>query len=95
MPGAAALLAALAACATFSDTIKSTERSLAQQQPKLALVEYEKLEPSSADRALYLMNKGMLLRMAGDYGQSTRALEEAKNLIDNLRAVSLSEQALS
>jgi hypothetical protein len=37
----------------------------------------------------------MLLRMAGDYEQSTRALEEAKNLIDKLRAVSVSEQALS
>jgi len=95
VPGAAAFLAALAACATFSDTIQSTERNLAQQQPKLALVEYEKLKPSSADRVLYLMNKGMLLRMVGDYEHSTRALEEAKKLIDNLRAVSLREQALS
>jgi len=92
---AAVCLAALAACATFSDTTKSTERSLAQQQPKLALVEYEKLKPSGGDRVLHLMNKGMLLRMAGDYEQSTRALEEAKTLIDNLRAVSLREQALS
>lgn len=95
MPGAAAFLAALAACATFSETIRSTERNLFQQQPKLALAEYEKLRPSSADRVLYLMNRGMLLRMVGDYEQSTRALEEAKNLIDNLRAASLSEQALS
>ena len=95
MPGAAAFLAALAGCATFSDTIQSTERSLAQQQPQLALVEYEKLKPSSADRVLYLMNKGMLLRMVGDYEQSTRALEEAKKLIEDLRAVSIREQALS
>jgi len=95
VPGAAACLAALAACATFSDTIQSTERSLAQQQPKLALVEYEKRKPGSADQVLYLMNRGMLLRMAGDYEQSTRELEEAKKLIDNLRAVSVREQALS
>jgi tetratricopeptide (TPR) repeat protein len=95
VPAAAACLIALAACATFSDTIKSTERSLAQQQPRLALAEYEKRKPGSADRVLHLMNKGMLLRMAGDYEQSTRALEEAKGLIDELRAVSLREQALS
>ncbi len=95
MPAAAACLAVLAGCATFSDTIQSTERSLAQQQPKLALVEYEKLTLGSADRALYLMNKGMLLRMVGDYEQSTSTLEEAKNLIDTLRAVSVREQALS
>jgi hypothetical protein len=93
--GAAACLAALAGCATFSDTIRSTERNLAQQQPRLALAEYEKRQPGSADQALYLMNRGMLLRMAGEYEQSTRALEEAKNIIDNLRAVSLREQVLS
>lgn len=95
MAGAAVCLAALAGCATFSETIQSTERSLAQQQPKLALAEYEKRKPGSADQVLYLMNRGMLLRMAGDYEQSTRELEEAKKLIDNLRAVSLREQALS
>jgi len=93
--GAAACLVALAGCATFSETIQSTERSLAQQQPKLALAEYEKHKPGSADQVLYLMNRGMLLRMVGDYSESSRALEEAKNLIDNLRAVSLREQALS
>jgi hypothetical protein len=92
---AAICLGALAACATFSSTIQSTERSLARQQPGLALSEYEKREPASADRVLYLMNKGMLLRMAGNYEQSTLALEEAKGLIDELQAVSLREQALS
>ena len=90
-----ACLAALAACATFSDTIQSTERGLAQQQPRAALAEYEKLKPGPADRVLYLMNKGMLLRMSGDYEESTRSLEEAKQLIENLRALSLREQALS
>src|SRR5262245_8078944 len=41
------------------------------------------------------MNKGMLLRMAGDYTESTRTLEEAKNAVEQLRALSLREQALS
>jgi hypothetical protein len=94
-PCASACLAALAACATFSDTIQSTERSLAQQQPKAALAEYKKLKPNAADRVLYLMNTGMLERMAGDYDESTRSLEEAKHLIEQLRALSLREQALS
>jgi uncharacterized protein len=95
LPCAAACLAALAGCATFSDTIQSTERSLAQQQPKAALAEYEKLKPSPADRVLYLMNTGMLERMCGDYDASTRTLESAKGEIDRLRALSLREQALS
>ena len=95
MPCAAACLAALAACATFSDTIQSTERSLALQQPKVALTEYEKRPASGTDKVLYLMNKGMLLRMAGDYAESTRALEQTKPLMEELGAVSVSEQALS
>jgi hypothetical protein len=95
VPCAAACLAALTACATFSDTIQSTERSLAQQQPKIALTEYEKNQPSGTDRVLYLMNKGMLLRMAGDYKDSTETLEQTKQLMDELGALSLREQALS
>ncbi len=95
LPCAAACFAALAACATFSDTIQSTESSLERQQPKAALSEYEKLKAPAADRVLYLMNKGMLLRMSGEYDESTRTLEETKRLIEQLRAVSLREQALS
>ena len=95
MACAAAGLVALCGCATFSETIQSTERSLAQQQPKLALTEYEKLHAPDHDRVLFLMNRGMLLRMAGDYAASTRDLEQAKNLIEELRAVSIREQALS
>jgi len=94
-PSASACLAALAACATFSDTIQSTERGLAQQQPKAALAEYKKLKPNAADRVLYLMNTGMLERMAGDYDESTSSLEQAKHLVEQLRALSLREQALS
>ena len=95
MPCAAVCLAALAACATFSDTIQSTESSLARQQPRAALAEYEKLKPNAADRVLYLMNTGMLQRMSGDYDASTRTLEAAKGQIEQLRALSLREQALS
>ena len=95
MPCAAACLAALSGCATFSDTIQSTERSLAQQQPKIALTEYEKLPASGSDKVLHLMNKGMLLRMAGDYADSTQVLEQTKPLMEELSAVSVSEQALS
>jgi uncharacterized protein len=95
LPCAAACLAALAGCATFSDTIQSTERSLAQQQFKAALAEYEKLKPGPADRVLYLMNTGMLERMCGDYDASTRTLESTKGQIEQLRALSLREQALS
>jgi hypothetical protein len=95
VPCAAACLVALAGCTTFSDTIQSTEQSLARQQAQVALTQYERLSPSGADRVLHLMNKGMLQRMAGDYEQSTRTLEQAKRGVEELRALSLREQALS
>jgi len=93
--GAAACLAGLAGCATFSETIQSTEASLARHQPGAALAAYEKRSSASADRVLDLMNKGMLQRMVGDFDRSTRTLEEAKGLTDELRALSLREQSLS
>ncbi len=92
---AAVSSAALCGCATFSSTIQSTERSLAAQQPKLALLEFEKRVTPGRDRVLYLMNKGLLLRMIGDYDASTKALEQAKGIVETLRAVSLREQATS
>ena len=60
-----------------------------------ALAAYENLKPSAADRVLYLMNTGMLERMCGDYEASTRTLESTKGQIEQLRALSLREQALS
>jgi len=93
--GAAACLAVLTGCATYSDTIGKTERDLARHQPRAALAEYQKRSSGSTDRVLDLMNKGMMLRMAGDFDASTIALEDAKNLIGELQAVSVREQALS
>ena len=80
--GAAACLAGLAGCATFTETIQSTEVSLARHQPQAALAAYKKRTPAGADRVLDLMNTGMLERMVGDFDGSTRTLEEAKGAIE-------------
>lgn len=93
--GAAACLAGLAGCATFTETIQSTEVSLARHQPQAALAAYKKRTPAGADRVLDLMNIGMLERMVGDFDGSTGTLEEAKDAIEGLRALSLREQGLS
>jgi len=90
-----ASLAALCSCATYSETIRSTEYALAQHKPELALERLEKLDTPNRDRVLFLMNKGMLLRMMGDYAQSTQAFEGAKALVDELTALSIREQATS
>jgi len=82
-------------CATFGERTGEIERSVAAQQPQAALQQLEKLDLGERDRVLYLMNRGLLERMAGDIPASTKTLEEAKKRIDELYATSVREQTLS
>ncbi len=93
----AALAATLAVsgCATYSDSFSAIHRSLADQQYDAALKNIEKQSGSKTDRALYLLNKGMVLRMNGDFSGSNEALEAAKAEMERLYAASVSENALS
>jgi len=85
----------LSGCATFSDSFSIIEHNLVMQQPALALQALEKQGLGSQDRVLYLLNKGMLLRMNHDYPGSNEAFETAKRRIDALYGVSVSEQLTS
>lgn len=84
-----------AGCGTFSDSFRPIERQLVAQQPEQALALLEKQSHPGRDEVLYLMNKGMLLRMAGQPVASNEALEAAKKRIAELYATSVSEQATS
>jgi uncharacterized protein len=90
-----ALGGALAGCATYSDSFGVIERDLSARQYDSALNEIEKQEGSKTDRVLYLLNKGMVLRMKRDYSDSNQALEAAKTEMERLYAASVSENALS
>ena len=83
------------ACATYSAGFQATEAALTRHQPGAALQALEKQNPPKRDRVVYLLNKGMLLRMNGDYAASNQAFEEAKRLTSELSAVSLREQSES
>ncbi len=89
---AAALLTVLGACATYSDWVGLMEREMAAEKPDAALEILDKHLDGRRDRVLYLLNRAMLLRMAGRFEDSNRAFEMAKTLIDQLMAVSVSEQ---
>lgn len=90
---ALATLAALAGCATFRDSFVDIERNLMDNGPVQALAVLEKQRVSSRDEVVHLLNKGMLLRMAGDYRESNVVLEQAKRRIDALHGISIREQA--
>lgn len=89
----AALL--LSGCAATGNWLRNIEQPLLLNQPDLALQALEAAGGSEKDAALYLVNKGILLRMSGDLEGSIQAFEAAKPLITFQEATSISEVASS
>ncbi len=71
------------------------ERALATRQYDAALQSIERQSHQKNQRVLYLLNKGMILRMMRDFTGSNVALEAAKQEINRLYAISIRENALS
>lgn len=86
---------ALSGCATYSSSFSVIESNLAAKQYDVALQGIEKQATSKTEQALYLLNKGMVLRMKRDFAGSNQALEAAKAEMERLYAASVSENALS
>ena len=86
---------ALAGCATYSESFGVIERNLAAREYDAALQHIEKQSGSKTGRVLYLLDKGMVLRMKRDFAGSNQALEAAKAEMERLYAASVSENALS
>jgi hypothetical protein len=61
----------------------------------LASLESSSLAHSGKNRLLYLMEKGLLLHLQGNYRESIHALEEADRLTEELFTRSLSAESLS
>lgn len=89
--GALLLVAGMGGCATYSDWVGHMESDISRGQPDKALQVLEK-HASSKDQVLYLLNRAMLLRMAGDYEASNTSFESAKAMISRLSAISVTEQ---
>ncbi|MDH5473206.1 MAG: hypothetical protein OEY87_03435 [Gammaproteobacteria bacterium] len=77
-------------CATSAYKSMDMRAALAQGRPDVALKAMEK--ESATDDVMVNMNRGILLRMLGDFNGSNQALELAKKKIEDLYATSLSEQ---
>ena len=89
------LAGTLTGCATYSESFGAIERNLSARQYDAALQDIEKQSHSKTERVLYLLNKGMVLRMKRDFSGSNQALEAAKTEMERLYAASVSENALS
>ena len=91
----ALVLLGLQGCATYSSSFRAVDRDLAAQKYDAALSDIEKDSKSPKDRVLYLLNKGMILRMKRDFAGSNLAFGAAKAEMDRLYAASVTENALS
>lgn len=80
-------------CVGFTYQQDALERHLMAQHPEQALAALDALKLSSRDQIIYHLDKGMVLRMQGDFKGSNAAFEPAKTMIAQLDAVSLREQA--
>jgi hypothetical protein len=90
----AALAGLLAGCATYSEGFAPIGEALVQARPERALARLEQAPPGGPDRVLDLMNRGTVLQQLGRYEDSNADFEQAKRLIERLRAPSVTEFAL-
>ncbi len=83
-----------AGCSNYVNVQKKADDWLEKKQYEKALQFYdEELKDSQRDRLLYLMDKGMVLHLAGRYEESNRLLMEADRLAEELDAISITTQA--
>lgn len=82
----------LVGCATYQDGLRAVELSVVKQDFAAAIRQLDQNQGAPRDRVLHLMNRGALLRMAGNYTESNAMFEQAKRLGAELQAVSLREQ---
>ncbi len=82
----------LPGCATYSVGIARVEHETSNRNLAGALKSLDELKLTGTDRMLYYLNKGILLRLQGDYAASNQQFESAKRLMEHLSAISVSEQ---
>ncbi len=87
------LLLALAGCASHSSKFAPIAAELAGEDLDAALKLLDEEEPPKRDHLLWLLNRGMLLRLKGEFAASNQEFAAAKQLVEELDALSLREQA--
>ncbi|HKJ05295.1 MAG TPA: hypothetical protein VJ974_06850 [Geopsychrobacteraceae bacterium] len=84
-------------CIGYRKTLEQVDRLAlgGQYMQAVQALDESKLASSSKDRLLYLMERGLLLNLAGEYKESNRTLQAADDLTEELVTRSLSGEALS
>ncbi|HET6725341.1 MAG TPA: hypothetical protein VFH85_04985 [Gammaproteobacteria bacterium] len=86
----ACLLLTLSGCASYVGSLHRMNAALIDHDPAAALAALKPLS-GGRDKALYLLDKAMILRMQRNYAGSIQAFERAKPLLHYLEATSVTE----
>jgi len=81
----------LQACAVHQQKVNSLAEQLEHSTPEETLISLQSIDPAGRDRGQYLLNTGLLKSITGDFEGANRDLQEAKEILNNLQATSVSE----
>lgn len=86
----------LSACTTLHlENVNGIKKAIIEQKPKQALNTLNPEDYKPSDIVLYYLEKGNLLKLAGNYSQSNEAFEQAKSKIDELYTTSVTKSIAS
>lgn len=83
----------LSGCASFSSNFAKVENAAATRNIDVAIQTLDQLKLDGANQVLHHLNKASLLRMQGNYTESNAEFDQAKRLMEEMSAVSVTEQA--
>ena len=71
--------------------VNSLAEQLDHSTPGATLLSLQSISPPTRDRAQYLLNTGVLKSMTGDFEGAIDDLQNAKDILNSLQAISVSE----
>jgi hypothetical protein len=81
----------LQACAVHQQKVDSLAERLEHSTPEATLLSLQSISPPDRDRGQYLLNTGLLKSITGDFEGAIRDLQSAKDTLNALQAISVSE----
>ncbi len=81
----------LQACVLQHEQVNLLAERLDNSTPESTLLSLQAMTPPKRDRAQYLLNTGLLKSITGDFEGAISDLESAKDILNTLQAISVSE----
>jgi len=73
------------------DKVNTLDGHLEQSTPEAVLLTLESIDPPERDLGQYLLNRGLLKSVSGDFEGANHDLQSAKEILNSLQATSVSE----